>query len=55
MSDKKLNHTKNCFDCFYCVRGICYVDKHDIIYKEQAYSCKYFKEYKKENEENENK
>ena len=43
---KELTHTKNCKDCFYNVKNLCYVDGHDINYDVyRAYSCKYYKYY----------
>lgn len=46
MSKKELTHTKNCKDCFYSVRNLCYIDGHNINYDVyRAYSCKYYKYY----------
>lgn len=46
MEEKELTHTKNCKDCFYNVKNLCYVDGHDINYDVyRAYSCKYYKYY----------
>ena len=43
----KLTNTKNCLNCIYCINNIiCYVDKHEITYREQAYSCKYYENKK---------
>ena len=46
MEEKKLTHTKNCKDCFYSVKNLCYVDGHNINYDtHRAYSCKYYRYY----------
>ena len=46
MDEKKLKNTKNCKDCFYSVKNLCYVDGHDVNYDtHRAYSCKYYKYY----------
>jgi hypothetical protein len=44
IDNRELTNTKNCKDCFYSVRNLCYVDGHDVnddTYR--AYSCKYYK------------
>lgn len=46
----KLTNTKDCSKCCYYNMGICIVDNHITFYREQAYSCKYYKKHKKENE-----
>lgn len=44
MEEKELKNTKNCKDCFYSVKNLCYIDGHDVNYDEyRAYSCKYYK------------
>lgn len=46
MEEKELTHTKNCKDCFYSVKNLCYIDGHNINYDvHRAYSCKYYKYY----------
>lgn len=46
MNEKELKNTKNCKDCFYSVRNLCYVDGHNIDYDVyRAYSCKYYRYY----------
>ena len=46
MNEKELKNTKNCKDCFYNVKNLCYVDGHDINYDVyRAYSCKYYRYY----------
>ena len=44
IDNKELTNTKNCKDCFYSVRNLCYVDGHDVNDDPyRAYSCKYYK------------
>lgn len=52
MDEEKLTNTKSCRDCYYNIKGMCFIDLHEVnIDLERAYSCKYYKYYENNKED----